>query len=163
MPTYKRSDLWKAKTDLLAITTNGLVSNVRLVMGAGAAKQAAERFPYLPIYVASNLGRYYPYLINGNYLYGFIDLGRPEIVVGENGPQIGLFQSKLHPRDPSRLDVIAYSAVRLYVWCHQHPESRVACNLPGIGLGGLKPAQVKPLLAALPNTVTFYYTQGKSK
>ena len=48
MPIYKTGDMWSAfeEVDLFLITTNStLTRNGALVMGAGIAKQAKQRFP----------------------------------------------------------------------------------------------------------------------
>lgn len=157
MPKYLTGELWTAKADLLAVTTNGVISDGRLVMGSGAAKQAADRFPYLPTYAAQIIPTKYPYRLGGINLYGFLDLGRPALVVGDNPKfSLGLFQSKRHYKEPAEIVTIAYSALLLEAWCQRYPKRKIALNFPGIGLGKMAPALVKTILARLPETVLIY-------
>src|SRR5690606_20044853 len=81
--------------------------------------------------------------------YGFIPL--------EGAFQgLALFQTKRHWRYPSTLDLIRVSVAGLRGYAQANPEVRVALPFPGIGMGGLSPDEVRPLLRRLPANVTVW-------
>jgi hypothetical protein len=139
------ADLWSSSLAVIAVTTNSKVVNGSLVMGAGAARQAKERYPDLP---AAAGQRILETCGDGGW-YGWMVFRRDE-------RRIGLFQTKTMFIPPASLDLIAYSVERLSKWCKRHPTLRVAMNYPGVGLGGLSREQVAPLLVRLPNQVVIY-------
>lgn len=148
----RKSDLWDSSADLIAVTTCGSIvgSTRHLVMGAGAAFQASRRYPRLPAAAGRCVEDELITAINGVPLYGFlvIKLGRDT--------QVGIFQSKLVYYEPSLLSVIGTSVACLLAWLGVHPKTKVAINFPGIGLGKLEREKVEPLLAELPDCVTFH-------
>lgn len=126
-----------------AITTNGVVScwnyeQSYLVMGAGIALQAANKYPTLQT-----------------------DLG---VLVDEFGnlpfylPDFNLmsFPTKEHWRDPSPLWLIERSALVMLEHMEEFEIKHIFLPRPGCSLGGLDwEAEVKPLLETiLPDTVT---------
>lgn len=126
-------NLWDAPEGyVIAVTTNAVIKrDGALVMGMGAASQLAERAPAIPKiaglavdHTCGSLGR-----------YGWIT------VTSDDGTTYGLFQTKRHYEHPSTIDLIAYSAERLYAWQRETGRS-VALNFPGIGLGRLNAQEV---------------------
>src|SRR5687767_10030200 len=86
-------NLWTYPAEYRLITTNGVVkSNGELVMGAGVAKQAKEKYPNLP----KVLGQYVS-------LYG----NRPFILTNE---KLITFPTKEHFKEDSDLILIEKSA-----------------------------------------------------
>lgn len=140
-------DLWTAKTDLIAVTTNSkLRRDGCLVMGRGAALEAKTHYPQLPALAGERIAA----TCGSGGLYGFL------IIRVAPGKGIGLFQVKLHWQDAARLDVIAAAVDTVLAWCERHPTKTLAINYPGIGNGRLHLGQVQPLIAKLPNQVFIY-------
>lgn len=144
MPTYARGNLWSHPHDLTCITTNAVITRAGLVMGAGVAKAASDRYPRLR-FLAAHAIRQQP----DPRRYGFLPLPNPI-------PQLALFQTKDHFREPSSLDLIQHSLEGLTTYALAHPEARIALPYPGIGLGRLGPATIAPLLEHLPVNVTIW-------
>src|SRR5690606_38723083 len=81
--------------------------------------------------------------------YGFLPLPQPL-------DRLALFQTKGHYREASSLDLIRHSLEGLTTYAREHPHARIALPYPGIGMGRLEPAAVRPLLAALPDNITVW-------
>ncbi len=144
MPTYRTGDLWQRQHDLTCITTNAVITRAGLVMGAGMAKAASDRYPRLR-FLASYLIQQQP----DPRRYGFLPLPQPL-------DNLALFQTKGHFREPSSLELIQHSLEGLTAYALAHPDKRIALPYPGIGLGRLDPATIAPLLEALPANVTVW-------
>lgn len=155
MATFITANALEILSDLIAFGANNALKNAwnpaaqqrqtQLIMGAGAAKAVLERHPGIDALLASaiealKLGRDQP--------YGFV------AARSANGQLVGSFQSKQHWRDPSTVELIAFSTKVLNAYLEQHPDISVAIAYPGIGLGGLKERDVQPILATLPDRVT---------
>lgn len=126
-----RGNLWsyQAKNRPVAVTTNGIVRyNGSLVMGAGVALQAAQRFPDLPARLGCDIKQY------GNVVMYYPDI------------EIISFPTKNHYKDPSSLDLIANSAKQLAFFLLHRPEISVVLPPPGCGLGKLSWKEVEPIL-----------------
>lgn len=104
-------------------------------MGAGIAKQAAERFPILPFKLAQKLAEH------GNHVHTF--------------PGIGVFSfpTKENWFDPSSISLIRQSALELADLIKYDPLFNAPYNSkpvylppPGCGHGGLTRSQVEPVL-----------------
>ncbi|MGI8547353.1 MAG: hypothetical protein ACR2M1_08455 [Gemmatimonadaceae bacterium] len=147
MPRFLTGDLWSAwpTTGLLLVTTNAIVlESGALVMGAGVARDARDRFPGLDVALGAaiqaqgRVGQRYGLLVSP---------GWPE-------KRIGAFQTKVRPRERSTLDLVQYTTHALADWCARHPTVRVDLPFPGIGNGRLDPDDVRPVLESmLPETV----------
>lgn len=145
MPQFRTGDLWKEAHDLVCITTNNVISaDGGLVMGAGIARTAATRYPGIRQAAAQAIRHR-----TSGRAYGFIPLPPPF-------EGLALFQTKRHFRDRSDTGLIEMSVDGLQRYAEQHPEQRIALPFPGIGLGGLAPAAVQPLLAGLPDSITVW-------
>ncbi|MCI0446615.1 hypothetical protein L0152_25850 [bacterium] len=135
------SNLWDSDCDIKAVTTNSFVRrDGSLVMGRGAALQAAQGFPELP-YVAGQ-----KVLWRSGHLsrYGWLYL--PEL-------NIGLFQVKRHWKDNAELRLIKRATEDLCEFMQRHSDISVALNFPGIGNGRLSFDLVKPIVESLPDRV----------
>jgi hypothetical protein len=147
MAQYKTGDIWKTlnTTDLLLITTNSMLNNKNeLVMGKGIAEQAKDKYPMLPKLFGS--------LITPNSLYG--------VMTFDNWPtsrklyeHIACFQTKINPFEKSTLDIIDESISVLNHLANYLPKIKFNLAYPGIGYGGLKEKDVKPLVDTLPDNV----------
>lgn len=132
---------YRHQYDLMFVTTNAMVrKDGALVMGRGAAKEAAEHWPLLPFALGRAIGddREYGLIVPGSII---------------SGPRIGAFQVKYHWRDKADLMLIHLSADKLRMLAEIFPGSQVALNYPGIGNGQLNKEIVEPLLGFLPDNV----------
>lgn len=133
--------------DVILITTNAIINaRGQLVMGRGAALEAAQRYPSLPFDLAEKIKAFKP-----NKPYGVLIL--PQYA---NGVQLGAFQVKHHWRDSASLELIKLSTRLLVTVAEICPDMKFALNYPGIGNGRLVEAQVFPIISVLPNNVTIY-------
>lgn len=132
---------------LFLITTNAVVRRGRLVMGAGIADQARQRFPGIDERLGSVLIR----RGEAETRYG--------LLVSEEWPRrpLGLFQTKIDYREPSPLDMIEQSASELEAWLFrqksQGMEVRVDLPFPGVGCGGRSMEEVWRVVMDLPPDV----------
>ncbi len=126
-------DLWDvhAQGSWIAITTNGVIrTNGHGVMGAGLAKQAADRFPCLPSLLGTHLRR-----------FGNIPASIPSM-------RIMTLPSKYHFRTASDLALIQRSLqhIQLILTCER--IDRLYCPRPGCGLGQLSWEDVRGAIAS---------------
>jgi hypothetical protein len=144
-------DLWQQEgiADIILVTTNStLNSKGHLVMGRGAAAEAASRYPSLPLDLGNiiNLKRY-----GQSIPYGVL------IVPGyANGVTLGAFQVKFHWRDAAAPFLINLASQKLTHIAEALPGMEFAMNYPGIGNGRLREEDVYPLIKSLPDNVTVY-------
>lgn len=120
--------------------TNGAITPVGLVMGAGAALALAQHQPRIRQALARRIERE-GVRVGRYWRYGFVAVRLEDRLYGA-------FQSKLDFRQGSNLELIRYSAQRLRAWLEAHPTRTVHLAFPGIGLGGLKPEAVLEVLEA---------------
>lgn len=138
----------EGKADVILVTTNLIINKQgRLVMGRGAALQAATRYPLLPTELADRIRPW------GSKDYGIIIL-KPYA----NGVRLGAFQVKHHWQDAADPLLIGRSAAILRVIANSMPDSRFVVNYPGIGNGRLAEEQVELILRSsnLPDNVIVY-------
>lgn len=144
-------NLWDQEhiADVILVTTNCIVNSAgKLVMGRGAALEAATRYPRLPmdfgdIIREKKYGTTHP--------YGILIL--PKYA---NEVQLGAFQVKHHWQERAMTVLIKLSAYRLNIIANACPHMTFAINYPGIGNGQLSERDVAPLISSLPDNVTFY-------
>ncbi len=125
------ADLWElhAAGAAVAVTTNGLLGrDGRVVLGRGCARQAGERFPWLP----AALGR--ALAARGNH-------------VAHLGHRIASYPVEHDPFQLPDPDLIARSARELAALADAEGWTEVALPRPGCGGGGLSWGEVRPLLA----------------
>lgn len=139
-PRFATGDLWRLHTKgcWVVVTTNiGWKSDGANVMGAGVAKQAAERFPDLPLWYGTLCRKYREEV--GAVLY---NPGRlvliPTKPLNRVAPQLSWQQD-------SSLELVEQSVLQL---AQVLVEERftVAMGYPGCGNGNLQVAKVKPML-----------------
>lgn len=127
------ADLWAVEADARCITTNGSIFSHPNTgapvnpMGGGCAREAAERHPQLP------------------FLHG--------LFIREQGVNVHImpwdlimFPTKWTIRDRADTDLIQRSARQLLDVMDLWGLKSVALPRPGSGLGGLKWADVKPVI-----------------
>jgi len=144
-------DLWDSDCDIKAVTTNSFVrKDGALVMGRGAALQAARKFPELPFVAGQKL------LWKRGHLscYGWLYL--PEL-------NLGLFQVKRHWKDDAEPRLIRYATEHLCEFLQRHSAVTVALNFPGIGNGRLNLDLVKPIVDLLPDSVHLYLFRNSNE
>ena len=132
-----KEDIWKVECDAIIIPTNCQVrKDGTAVMGAGLAKQAADRYP--------TLSQQY-----GMCLHSFKTkpiLLSPLDIYGRTRKNLLLFPTKIHWKDLSSLDLILENA---YYFIDNFPDhiNNIALPKLGCGLGGLDwETQVRPML-----------------
>ena len=158
-PSFATGDMWTAylASDLFVITTNScLNAHGSLVMGAGMARTARDRFPGID----NRLGK----LIQAKCGH----LGRYYLLI-DPLTHIAAFQVKQHWNDPADTALILGSTHALVRWLANdtYPRSAaerdatldIALNFPGVGFGGLSRATVLPYITDLPANVTVW-TKG---
>lgn len=133
-----KGDLWKydgRKGFILLITTNGYVkNNGEGVMGAGTAKQAAERYPDLPRLLGESLQR------RGN-------------VVSQLLGNIASFPVKHEWMEDADLKLIRKSTLRLKQIAEARPSTKFILPRPGCGNGHMPWSKIKPIVEILPDNV----------
>jgi len=145
-------NLWDevGRADLILVTTNSYITQDHLlVMGRGAAKEAATRYPTLPRLLGDVILRRFSHLGG----YGVIVIG------GMPGgtEAIGAFQVKRHYREKADPQLIGRSAEGLVLHLAKYTYyKRVAMNFPGIGYGGLMEDEVWPHIKDLPDNIFVY-------
>lgn len=121
------------------ITTNGMVKrDGTCVMGRGCAREAAKKWPLLPLMVGTHIRD------EGNVLGLFLPKGGPEIL------SFPVKHKWMEPADPA---LISASAKDLDILARQMPEKIFLLPRPGCGNGQLNWEDVKPLLEFLPDNV----------
>ena len=119
--------------DAICITTNGIIkANGELVMGAGLAKKAKEKYPHLP----KALGKVVS--MHGNHVYYVKKQLEPLYICS--------FPTKHDWRDKSDINLVIQSAKELVVLTTKMGWTRVYLTRPGCGLGGLDWQEIKPML-----------------
>lgn len=142
-------DLWRFPADYRIITTNGTVRmDVKAVMGRGCAREAAVRFPHLAGELGGRIRR------SGNHVYWFRDY------------QLVTFPVKHAWYETASLELIERSVRELLnlindIALHEERDRTFVLPRPGCGNGGLKYDAVRPLLLALPNTVSVIAYKGQ--
>jgi hypothetical protein len=122
-----KGNLWNSDCTYTAVTTNNVIKrNGDLVMGAGIAKQAVQRFPRLPRILAEHIKA------NGNTPCLVKDYG------------ILSFPTKYNWRNPSSIELIAQSAKLAMALLPE--DATCAMSRPGCGNGSLQWEQVRPVL-----------------
>lgn len=141
LPLFKRGDIWQyhKRKHWVVVTTNiGWKASGHNVMGAGVAKQAAERYPDLPQWYGWLCRKYKENI--GICLYnpgGLIML--PTKPLNRKNPHLS-WQSD------SDLELIKIGLKQLVQCVNDEHIKAVAMSYPGCGNGGLRRSQVKPLL-----------------
>lgn len=145
---YIHGNIWDFNN--ICIPTNGVVkSNGENVMGAGVAKQAAERFPFL----TSLLGYQIKHYGNVTFKIGEFPINKNSYFFTDSDSSqykylnitLWNFPTKNNWAESSSLRLIEESAKRLSLLM-SNDNSDIYLPQPGIGLGGLLWKDVKPVL-----------------
>jgi len=136
---------------IYVITTNRVIRGDQLVMGAGAARQARERYPALAADCATRIRQ----LATADY--GCLLVRAPDARL--HRPGLAIFQVKRDYRTPAELDLIARSVRDLSDMAVARSADQFRINFPGIGphTGRLSRTLVEPLLSVLPDNVIVCY------
>ena len=135
-----KGDIFTTQADLICVTTNGIVVNGLLVMGAGIAKLFADRYPRIRKILGYQVERH------GNL---------PHLFETDDHKMVCSFPTKHNYSDPSDMRLIRQSAYRLVdivnmSWEYPNPCRTVLLPRPGCGLGGLSwQKDVKPVLEGI--------------
>ena len=135
-------DVFNSDCDYIGITTNSIVKrNGELVMGAGNAKVAANKFKHLPKFFGDRIvkdglvGKFYGIIKCGKYF---------------------AFQTKRHYKDKSDIRDVYESITILKDIAERNADKTFAIPFPAINNGGLKREDVEGYLARLPDNVFVY-------
>ncbi len=124
----------EAKNIILCTTNSIKRKDGTLVMGAGTAKTAAQKIPDLPKLIGNSIVAKEDYHIR---------------IFMEHS--VGCIQTKRFWGDPSPIDLVENSLVRLCIIATAMPDLNFHLPRPGCGLGGLKWEDVKKLAEILPD------------
>lgn len=134
----KTGNIWESGADIICVTTNGIVKkDGRLVMGAGIARVARDKYPDFDYY----LGECVRAFGNKPHLYSLPD------AIG----MLCSFPTKHHWKEDSDLNLIEESCKELVQITNKTEEVfgrpiRVALTRPGCGCGSLWWEDVKPVI-----------------
>ena len=138
MPTFKTGEMFSAPGFIIVTTNSFLTSEVKVVMGRGAAWQLKRKIPGIEktfgkmiLDTCGHLGKY-GLMFHGNY---------------------GAAQVKYHFKEMADLDLIEFSMIKLSLEAKKDQKTIFNINYPGIGNGRLKESEVKPALRMLPDNV----------
>ncbi len=132
-------DLWEYPADATVITTNGYVkNNGAAVMGRGSAKEAAEKWFFLPMLLGEAIKEY------GNevFVWTLKELEDDDVV----DKNIITMPVKHNWWEPADINLIETSAVVLKEETDLWGFKSVVMGRPGCGNGGLEWKEVKPIL-----------------
>lgn len=144
MPYCVHSPIHNRK-DIYMFTSNSFMKkDGSLTMGNGCAKAVRDMFPFID----------HKFKVEHLSVYGC----KFKTVMNRFGvrQRIGAFQTKVHFKDPSSLDVIRKSVADLKRRASLSPTFNYLLPLPGCELGKLTPEVVLPLLSSLPSNVYVY-------
>ena len=143
----KKANIWNHvnEFDYVCITTNSYIkSNGELCMGAGIALEANQRIKGL----AKELGYKIRNTCGHLGIYNCINVGKWIA-----------FQTKIHYKYNTPIDVLKYSIQKLYTACMENPNKTFALPFPAINHGGKSAEEVYPLIKHLPDNVTVFHLQ----
>lgn len=147
MAKYKQGDIWSelGNSCIIFITTNSVTNKKGdLVMGAGSAKQAKDRFPKLP-------------KIWGKAVRQFRDLDYHIIITEiEDNIFVGALQTKRDWKASSPKNLVIKSLKKLQEYAKLNPTVNFHSVMPGINHGKLNIQEVKPYTDLCPDNITFW-------
>jgi hypothetical protein len=130
--------------DEYLITTNSILNNKGcLIMGAGAALEAKQKFKGID----KLFGKYIQIHGGSGCLYGCI----PKLF-----RNFGMFQTKYHFCELSPIELIEFSTEMLKEYSEKWADQIYHLNFPGINYGGLKEDQVLPIIKILPDNINVW-------
>lgn len=130
------------RLDFICVTTNSSLNKKgELVMGAGIALEAKNRYPELPSVFGGKVGKLG--VVGGDYY----------ILQHKN---ILAFQTKRHYREKSPVELVVKSINRLKFLATVFDDKVFGLPFPAINNGGLKKEDVLPMLFVLPDNVLVF-------
>ncbi len=130
--------------DNLLVTTNSILNNKgHLVMGAGAALQAKTMF--------KGIDKVFGFYINLHKVQGAIYGCVPCLY-----NKVGMFQTKIHYRNVSTVNIIEKSTNDLIKIASKNPSEIYHLNFPGVNHGRLTEVIVLPIIKSLPDNVIIW-------
>lgn len=138
MPLFKRGEMFHAPGYLIVTTNSFLTSDLRLVMGRGAAWVLKMKVP--------GIDRVFGRMISERCGH----LGRYGLLFHH---RYGALQVKYRFDERASVELIQFSLEKLAEKAEEFPKSKFNINYPGIENGGLTKQEVSPLLEALPDNV----------
>ena len=138
MPIFKTGEMFYASGYLIVTTNSFLTSEVKLVMGRGAAWVLKMKVPGIDRVLGKMISETCGHLGR----YGLLFHRR-----------FGALQVKYRFDEKARVDLIEFSLGKLTERAEESPKSIFNINYPGIGNGGLTKPEVRPLLDILPDNV----------
>ena len=138
MPIFRTGEMFHASGYLIVTTNSFLTSEVKLVMGRGAAWVLKMKVP--------GIDQVFGKMISESCGH----LGRYGLLFHR---RFGALQVKYRFDEKARLDLIEFSLEKLTEKAEESPSSTFNINYPGIGNGGLRKPEVRPLLGILPDNV----------
>ena len=138
MPLFKTGEMFHASGYIIATTNSFLTSEVKLVMGRGAAWVLKMKVP--------GIDRVFGKMVSETCGH----LGRYGLLFYQ---RYGALQVKYRFDEKARLELIEFSLRKLAEIAKESPNSKFNINYPGIGNGGLRKPEVSPLLNILPDNV----------
>lgn len=146
MPVFKTGEMFRAPGYIIVTTNSFLTSEMKLVMGRGAAWRLKMKVPGID-------------RIFGNMVFALCGhLGRYGILFHK---KYGALQVKYRFDEKARVDLIEFSLGKLAEIARKSPTLKFNLNYPGIGNGGLGKPDVRPLLRVLPDNVFVWEKDGK--
>ena len=138
MPKFRTGEMFQSSGYIVVTTNSFLTTEGKLVMGRGAAWQLKQKVP--------GIDKIFGKLINENCghlgCYGLIFFER-----------YGAAQVKYRFDEKANLELITHSMTMLSIMAGNNNKGIYNINYPGIGNGGLKENEVRPIIEMLPDNV----------
>ena len=138
MPIFREGNMLREPGYIIVTTNSFLTSEKNLVMGRGAALDLKIKVPGIDLKFGELIHAFCKHL--GKYGLIFHD-------------RYGAFQVKYRFNDKARTDLIRFSTAALTGAANNNSKEIFNINYPGIGNGGLKENDVRPILETLPKNV----------
>jgi hypothetical protein len=145
MPIFRKGEMFRAGGFIIVTANSFLTSEVKLVMGRGAAWQLKLKVP--------GIDGVFGKMIHESCGH----LGRYGLIFHQ---RYGIAQVKYRFNEKARMDLIRLSMTMLSVAAGRDRKSLFNINFPGIGNGGLRKPQVGSLLQMLPDNVHVWEKEG---
>ena len=145
MPIFKTGEMFRAPGFIIVTTNSFLTTEMKLVMGRGAAWQLKVKVPGIDKIFGKMIHDKFGHLCR----YGLIFHKR-----------YGAAQVKYRFDEKAELELIKFSMTMLSVAATRDRKSIFNINFPGIGNGRLKKHEVKSILEILPDNVHVWEKDG---
>lgn len=141
--------IFEPDVDAICITTNGnYKKNGDAIMGAGCAGEAARRWPTMPTRLGKMLRSF---ASNIPFVIGAVDEGAEELEISKEVIDNKQFKCLVFSfptinnlGSGSNMSLIKQSATIMMDYANQFGLKKIILPRPGVGIGGLSWAEVKP-------------------